>query len=197
MATQAEPNMPEQAQERGPVWSVCGQITYLSNGDGAALRRMYLTRSLRADGIVEKLLRRARVDVPIGDDAMFDSWRLLAHAAAVISGTGKRFAFSDSEARSLGRSLHTAGVKEMSVLRLISARGPALADQIRRIARILARGGSDCIPTNLGTLRELADPDPVIAEQARRLIARTFYAAADAADRKDAADKQKAKGKPQ
>lgn len=167
---------------RTPEWSVCNQVPHLSNGDKAALRRMYLVDAYRTDGVVHALILRARASVPPGDDALFESWRLLAHTAAVISGTVKRSPYS--EERSLGRSLHLIGLKKNAVLRLLTARGPALDDQVRRIARLLARGGPDSIPTNLRTLRELADPDPIVAEDARRLIARDFFAAADADERK-------------
>jgi hypothetical protein len=171
---------------RTAEWSVCNQVPHLSNGDKAALRRMYLTKSYRADGVVQALTQRARIDLPPEDDAGFESWRILAHAAAIISGTGGRF--PHSEGRSLGRSLQKVGLREDSILRLLTARGPALSDQVRRIVRILARGDSEAIPTNLLTLRQLADESPTVAEDARRLIARDFFAALDAADRKAKGD---------
>jgi hypothetical protein len=165
-------------------WSVSNQVRHLPNGDKAALRRTYLTDSYHSEGVVQSLLFKARVDSAALAEAEFQSWRLMAHAAAVISGTSKRAPHSDD--RSLGRSLQIAGLKEAAILRLLTARGPALPDQIRRIARLLARGGDGTVPTNLKTLRELADPEVDTAEEARRRIARDFYAALDAAKAKKA-----------
>lgn len=172
--------------DRGVEWSVCNQVPHLGNGDKAALRRMYLTNSYRADGVVQALLSRAQSDAASSHGAMFESWRLLAHAAAMISGTTGRFPHTDK--RSLGRSLHLVGLKKNAINRLLTARGSGLADQVRRLIRVLARGDGTSIPTNLATLRDLGDPDPQTAEAARRLIARDFYAASDADDRKKKGD---------
>lgn len=170
----AEPDHEEERDRE--VWAVCGQLKHLSTGERAALRRMFLTKSCEADGLVEKLLRRAGVFLDPLDDASFDMWRVLAHAAAVISGTGAQMAHAGR--RPLGRSLSMIGVKSATVNRLLTARGPALGDQVRRLAYKLADGG-EAIPTNLTELRNLSHPDLRLADQARRSIARAYFAAED------------------
>jgi hypothetical protein len=169
----------EQGDDRD-VWSVCGQLKHLSTGERAALRRMPLTRSPAADGIVEKLLRRAGVFVDAEDNATFEMWRLLAHAAAVIAGTSGRMAHAGK--RPLGRALHEAGLKTTTINRLLTARGSALPDQVRRVALRLA-DSNDAVPANLAELRDLASPHVASADQARRSVARAYFAAEDRKDR--------------
>jgi hypothetical protein len=172
----------EQEDDQG-VWSLCGQLKHLSTGERAALRRMPLTKSFQTDGVVEKLLRRAGIMVDVDDDATFEMWRLLAHAAAVIAGTGGRMAHAGK--RPLGRALHEVWLKSSTINRLLTARGPALLDQVRRIAVRLA-SGSDAIPANMAELRDLASPNVVAADRARRSIARAYFAAEDKKNREKA-----------
>ncbi len=57
-------------------------------GERAALRRLFLTRSNPAMGVVTGLVLRA--EVPNAEwlrPATFEHWQLLAHVAAVLSGT--------------------------------------------------------------------------------------------------------------
>lgn len=158
------------------VWSVCSQLKRLSTGERAALRRMYLTDSAEADGIVEKMLRRAGVCLELSDIPSFEMWRLVVHAAAVIAGTQGRMPHAGK--RPFGRALSVIGVKGTSINRLLTARGPALPDQVRRIAYLLARSG-EAVPVNMMELRDLAHPDAGKADRARRSIARAYYAAED------------------
>ncbi|MGI4731009.1 MAG: type I-E CRISPR-associated protein Cse2/CasB [Janthinobacterium lividum] len=167
---------PKEDAENREVWSVCNQIKHLSSGERAALRRMELTKAPEADGIVEKLLRRSGVIIHPDDDLGFEMWRLVVHAASVISGTGSRMAHSSK--RPLGRAFSVVGVKSNSINRLLTSRGPTLADQIRRAAYLLA-GNGDAIPVNLAELRDLAHPDVRTADKARRTIARAYFAAED------------------
>lgn len=151
--------------------SVAGQISFLSTGDRAALRRMELTRSRAADGIVVKLLCRANIPEQRQRED-FDRWRQIAHVAAILSGTGATKAHD--EWQRLGAALHAASYSENRLLRLLSARGEALGDQLRRAARMLARKGN---PVNLWLLYHLIGDDPKQAEAARVRIAQEYYAA--------------------
>ena len=158
---------------KDPVASIGGQVPKLSTGDRAALRRIYLTRSRAADGVVVKLLLRAGVNPP-DDPPAFAPWRLLAHVAALLSGTGG--AQPHAPGRRLGAALQAAGYSENRLLRLTAARGSSLHGQIVRAARMLAQGGQ--APVDLWTLLHLAGRDADQAEKARIKIARDYYAAA-------------------
>ncbi len=162
--------------------SVAGQISFLSTGDRAALRRMELTRSRAADGIVVKLLCRAKIPEH-RQTKDFDRWRQIAHVAAILSGTGATKAHD--EWQRLGAALHAASYSENRLLRLLSARGEALGDQLRRAARMLARGGK---PVNLWLLYHLIGDDPTKAEAARVRIAQEYYAAEARSEKGAASD---------
>jgi len=162
-----------EAGRKDPIASLAGQVAHLSTGDRAALRRIYLTRSVGADGVVQGLLHRAGV-TPSDDPRVFAPWRLLAHVAALLSGTGGQQPHAPG--RRLGSALHAAGYSENRLLRLTAARGPALQDQIVRAGRMLAQGGQ--APVNLWQVFNLAGRDPERAEAARIRIAQDYYAAA-------------------
>lgn len=159
---------------KDPIRSLCGQVPHLSTGDRAALRRSILTRSETAVGVVVGLLLRAGVqDAEWLKPATFARWQLLAHVAAVLSGTA-----ADPPHRpgaSLGRALHAARYSDQRLMRLTSARGPALVDQIVRVARILAASGQG--PVDLWTLHQLSSANQTTADTARLQIARDYYAA--------------------
>lgn len=171
MASEAEESLPE-ARPKDAVASIAGQVTRLSTGDRAALRRIYLTKRHEADGVVIGLLHRAGVTVPVHADA-FAPWRLLAHVAALLSGTGGEPPHAPG--RRLGTALQAAGYSENRLLRLTAARGTALHGQIIRAARMLAQGGQ--APVNLWALFHLAARDTAKAEEARISIAQHYYAA--------------------
>jgi len=159
---------------KDPVASLGGQIPTLSTGDRAALRRLVLTGSGAAYGVVIGLMHRA--GLPAADwnnDAAFGRWCLLAHFAAVLSGTAAEAPHQPGI--SLGRTLHTAGYSENRLMRLTTAKGPALPDQINRVARILAAGGHR--PVDLRTVLDLSFGTGDRAERARLKIARDYYAA--------------------
>ena len=118
------------------------------------------------------LLHRAGVSAPEGL-VSYEPWRLVAHVAALLSGTGGEQPHAPG--RSLGRALHAAAYSENRLLRLTAARGPALSAQIIRAARMLAQAG--LAPVNLWTLFHLAGRDPDKAEEARLTIAKDYYAA--------------------
>lgn len=172
---QAAPDAARLAEKpKDAVASLGGQIPHLSTGDRAALRRLFLTRSASADGVVIGLMHRAGLPGTAWlDDADFGRWRLLAHFAAIVSGTA---AAAPHDPRiSLGRTLHAAGYSEHRLMRLTSAKGSALPDQVNRVARTLAAGGHR--PVDLRTVLDLSFGTGDRAERARLRIARDYYAA--------------------
>jgi len=159
---------------KDPVASIAGQVPHLSTGDRARLRRIYLTRSRGADGVVVGLMMRAGVEPPLPEKQhLFEPWRLLAHVAALLSGTGGEQPHAPG--RRLGLALHAAGYSENRLLRLTAARGDGLRGQVIRAARMLAQAGER--PVNLWSLFNLVGNDPDRAEQARIAIAQDYYAA--------------------
>ena len=158
------------------------KIRDLSAGDCALLRRLYLvqsssSRSYQADGVVVGLLHSAQISVP-GDVGRYEVWRLTAHVAALLTGTGASPHSAHDRRRSLGKALATADYSENRLLRLTAARGPLLVDQIVRAARVLARsdqgqGGRPAV--DLWTLFDLAGTRPAEAEAARLRIAKDYY----------------------
>jgi len=155
------------------VASIAAQIAKSRIGDRAALRRIYLTDSYRANGVVIRLLHHAGVTVFLSQETIAP-WRLLVHVAALLSGTGGGHAHSP--ARQVGSALQAISFSENRLLRLTAARGAALYDQIILAARMLAQRGEASV--NLWTLFHLAGRDPAKAEEARIRIAQDYYAAA-------------------
>lgn len=144
-----------------------------SNGDHATLRRMFLKRESVFEGVVVKLLLSAGVDRR-AYERDFSAWRLVAHVAALLSGTA-RLRAHDSR-RGLGLALEEAGLSENRLMRLTAARGAALHDQLAVAGRMMAQRGAE--PTNLWTLLDLAGSDPKKAERARIRIVQDYYTAA-------------------
>lgn len=160
--------------KKNAVASVAGQIPRLPTGQHAALRRMYLTRNRpdEAIGVVMGLLHRAGVSqIEWNSQAAFDRWSLLAHVAALLSGTAAQAPHAPG--RKLGRALWEAGYSENRLMRLTSTRGPALDDQVRRAAQFLAKAGQ--VPVDLQTIHQLISDNPATAETARFEIARAYY----------------------
>lgn len=163
----------EEARPRDPVASLAARIPGLSTGDRAMLRRMPLEAPGRGAGVVIGLLVAAGLSPETMRKETFDRWALLAHVAAVLSGTGRKDPHSPRVPA--GRALQQARYSENRLLRLTAARGTALRDQIVRAARYLAAAGG--APVDLRTLHDLTNPDDDRAEGARLALARGFYAA--------------------
>lgn len=163
---------PENAETGDMMALISSGVMSLSTGDRAKLRRIFLTGRHDADGVVIGLIHRIGEQMPARAD-VFATWRLLAHVAALLSGT----AGDPSHARrSLGRALHAAGLSETTLLRLAAARGPVLQGQIIRVVRRLAQKGGG--PVDLWTVFGLIGSDATRVEEARLRIARDYYAAA-------------------
>ncbi len=148
-----------------------GRPDFLGTGGRAALRRIPLTRSREADGVVVKLLHRIQVPEAAIEHG-FARWRLMAHVAALLSGTGGKPAH-DRQNR-FGAALHEAGYSENRLLRLLGTRGEALTDQVHRAARMLATKGK---PVDLWPVYHLVGDDADRADAARVRIAQDFYSA--------------------
>lgn len=172
MANEADTDSAATPKRTNPVDSIAGQIPHLSTGDRAQLRRIYLTGRHEADGIVIGLMHRAGVGAPSKPEA-FAPWRLLAHSAALLSGTAG--IHPHAVGRRLGAALHEIGLSENRLLRLTSARGRGLEAQAIRAMRMLAQRGE--APVNLRTLFDLIGPAPDRAEAARIRIAQDYYGA--------------------
>lgn len=177
---ESEPESVASEAPKDPIASVAGQMTVLSTGDRARLRRIYLTRSYQADGVVAGLLHRAGVEVPEREES-FAPWRLVAHVAALLSGTAG--VNPHAKGRRFGTALQAAGYSENRLLRLTAVRGAALHEQIALAARRIAH--ADEGPIDLWTVLRFAGlraDQAQAAEEARIRIARDYYAAVARSD---------------
>lgn len=161
------------------VASLAARISTLSPGDKSNLRRMTIDSPARSAGLVTGLLVSAGV-TNIGGmpDTTFRRWSILAHCAALLTGTGSANAHAPGWKNGLGRRLKAAKYSENRLMRLTAAKGPALEDQVVRAVRFIAQAGKG--PIDLRTVRDLLDPDK--AEAARMTIARSYYSAIDSTD---------------
>lgn len=163
----SETNDPDRTR-KDPVASLAGQIRHLGNGERAELRRLDLTRSPTADGIIYGLLARAGVEFQdIRDDEM-DAWRVTSFAAAMMSGSAGQGAHAPG--RRMGRTLYHAGYSEA---RLMQLAGGSSRDRLMRAIRFLSKKADG--PFDLRTVRSLADPDPQVRETAARELVRDYF----------------------
>lgn len=147
----------------------------------AELRRMDPERFSPALGALIPVLLRAgiRTDT-IGEDRL-RRWAVIVHIVAILAGTSGRRVHSPDVAT--GRVIHDADFKELRFMRLMTARGPALMDQVVRLARFLA--AREVLPIDLRPLATLVlceGIDEEKAEQARLELARFYYAAEAASE---------------
>jgi len=171
-AAAAMANQSDKKDRRGLVEALAGAIRALENaerrGDLANLRRLNTdapdaTAFFR---IVVKLAPEA------GPTALFRYARFLQilalKPAALTSG-------------SLGTAMAGARISEARVQKLLTARGPALAEQLRLVSRRLANEG--VLPyRQIGDLLLIEDEDSERAEAVRLRIARDYWRAIDRAD---------------
>ena len=163
----SETNEPERTR-KDPVASLAGQIRHLGNGERAELRRLDLTRSPTADGIIYGLLARAGVDFSQMRDDEMDAWRVTSLAAATMSGSAG--GGGHSPGRRMGQSLYHAGYSEA---RLMQLAGSPSHDRLVRAVRLLSKKGGG--PFDLRMVRSLADPDPQTREAAARELVRDYF----------------------
>ena len=205
--TDAPPRAPSLSAQ---LRSISGRLGALPTGARARLRRMDPERPGSAIGDVVTLLIAAGVPEGWWSDstgtergrAMADErlirWARVCHLAATLSGAAGREAHApeqeyDAEGqkvgdhhpeRRAGRAIHAASVSEARLLRLTAARGPALAAQMRRIARHMAARAP--LPADLTPLAELLlweGRNEERADRARLRLARGYYGAARAVEK--------------
>lgn len=144
----------------------------------AMLRRMNPERPGSAMNAIMAALVTADV-VPRSDDDL-RRWAAVLNLLAILSGTGGTLPHGQSR-QSTGRRLHEAGYSEQRLARLLTARGPAVTDQVRRAARFLATARGERGPIDLRPLVDLLrheSHDDARTEAARLRIARDYYGAA-------------------
>ena len=162
--------------QKDVVASLAARVVGLSTGDRANLRRMTIDSPARTAGTVSGLLISAGLsNVGKMSDIAFRRWSIVAHCAALLSGTGRNNAHAPGWQNSLGRRLQAVGYSENRLMRLTSATGTALEGQVVRAVRFIAQGGGG--PVDLRTVRDLLNPEE--AESARMAIARSYYSAND------------------
>ncbi|MEH3037551.1 MAG: type I-E CRISPR-associated protein Cse2/CasB [Sphingomonas adhaesiva] len=166
---------PSPQDTESPVEVFTRAISRLTNGRRAQLRRAYLTNSLEADGIVIGLLHQAAVNVRPDAEAQ-RPWKLIAHCAALLAGTGNVGAPAHVRGKSLGRALQAANVSEHRMLRLTSARGRVQESLIVQAMRRIEREGKG--PIDMRVLFHLIRyADDGRGRDARLRIAQDYYAA--------------------
>lgn len=167
----------QEAKRKKAVASVAWWVPRLPAGDRAALRRAMLTDASKVDMALIGLLHRAEVpEIDRLGPAGLARWRLLAHFAAVLWGTAAVSSPNDSPhdpKRGLGHALQEAGYSSLRLMRLTSARGPVLSDQVMRAARYLAQANERAV--DLWAVRHLVSGDADRVEEARLRIARDYF----------------------
>lgn len=162
--------------QKDVVASLASRVAGLATGDRANLRRMTIHSSARTAGTVSGLLMSAGLsNVGKMSDSVFRRWSIVAHCAALLSGTGRNNAHAPGWQNGLGRRLQAVGYSENRLMRLTSAKGTALEGQVVRAVRFIAQSGGG--PVDLRTIRDLLNPEK--AETARMAIARSYYSAND------------------
>ncbi|MCF4129602.1 type I-E CRISPR-associated protein Cse2/CasB [Methylobacterium sp. SyP6R] len=179
--------------------SISGRMPGLPTGTRATLRRLDPAAPGRGVDAVIPLLIAAGVNRrAFASDEGFRRWALICHLVATLAGTAAREVHAPvrehgadgqmtgprHREREAGRRIHAAGVSETRLMRLTTARGPALVAQIARIGRFLAAAGA--IPLDLTPLAHLIlseGLDETRADEARLALARAYYAAEAGNDR--------------
>lgn len=133
--------------------------------------------SLRLAELLPVLIQAGLPVEKLGDERV-KRWALLAHAVAVLAGTGGDRVHASG--RPTGAVIFAADYLEARLAKLLSARGDALRDQVARLARFLRAAGA--VPLDLRPLADLVlaeGRDERRAEAARLRIARSYFAAMD------------------
>ena len=213
--------VPRRRRLQAQLRSISGQLQVIPTGARARLRRMDPEAPGRAAGDVVALLLNAGVaedewsnvaGTPRGrerGDDGFRRWARICHLIATLAGAGARETHVPVQERDAagatsgprrphleaGRAIEASGYSETRLMRLTSARGSALADQARRLARYLAQAGT--VPLDLTPVAELLlfeGRDETRADAARLDLARAYYRAERGASAKP---ENKPENKPQ
>lgn len=159
------------AQADSMVAPFVTQILKLSVRTIAELRRSFLTRRGADDELIVQLLQKADAPATIlRAPAAVARWQVIAQAAAVLAGTARQPPHAPGS--SVGAALHRSGYSEVRMIRLTSARGDALNDQVRTAVCTIARAGQG--PIDLAVIADILDTGKR-SEDARFLIAHEFY----------------------
>jgi CRISPR system Cascade subunit CasB len=154
----------------------------LPTGTAAALRRLNPADVSRSAWALMPVLVAAGLPAERMSDDRLRRWALVIHVVAILAGTGG--AVAHDRDRPAGRAIQEAGYSEHRFMRLLTARGPALADQVTRLARML--GAKRAVPLDLRPLATLILADgreEERAEAARLALARSYYGVGTAAER--------------
>ena len=160
---------------RFTIPKLAGQVARLAPGPAAALRRGRIAEV--GNPAFWQLMAEHAPDA-IGD--RLRRWAVIMQAIAILTPKGraleKRSAHDASNP--MGAALFEAGISELRLARLLSARGEMRRDLvIRSCRRMSAKGAIQFDLRTLGTLI-LSDED-----NAARWIARTYYSAAASAQK--------------
>ncbi|WP_126665514.1 hypothetical protein [Croceibacterium ferulae] len=162
-----EPNSTEQV-----LHALSASIIALPVHNLAQLRRTVLVGHQRSDILVGQLLQGAGAQPHTWlEPASFTNWRFIAYAMAVLAGTTRRPPHSVSN--SFGAALFWSGYSESRLLRLTSARGEAMIDQVRIAINMIAKVSQ--APINLLTVKNLLEEPACTGRGARMTIAQDFY----------------------
>lgn len=112
-------------------------------------------------------------------------WVVIALALLTPTGTDPEMRSPHTGAVPLGRALYDAGVSEPRVAKLLNSTLDQRRAALLRLARRLAREGARFDTRELARLLLFPHADPAAPGNALRRLARTYYAAAAAAERED------------
>lgn len=181
------------------VRSISGRMPGLPTGTRAALRRLDPAAPGRGvDAVIPLLIAAGVSRRAFASDDGLRRWALICHLIATLAGTAAREVHAPvrergadgqltgprHREREAGRRIHAAGVSETRLMRLTTARGPALVAQVARLGRFLAASGA--LPLDLTPLARLILAegfDEARADEARLALARGYYAAQAGDDR--------------
>ncbi|MFV0336459.1 MAG: type I-E CRISPR-associated protein Cse2/CasB [Tropicimonas sp.] len=170
----------------GVLDRISKRLEEMSSGERAVLRRMRREGTTEAAGVLIPLLYRAGIGHEVlGNSEELRRWARIVQVMALLSGTQGRAVQAPGRtdegkviaARDLGQALREADWSETRMMRLASARGPALAGLLTPMARYLA--GKARLPLDLSPLAELVrwdGRDGKRAEAARLKLATGYFA---------------------
>ena len=152
---------------------IAAQISHLEPGPAASLRRDPLAGSGAAP--LWRLLARNGI---VASGESLSRWATIIQAIAILTPKGRRDPGNPAESphdgrNPMGAALFKAGISEVRVARLLSARGEIRHDLVVRTCRRLA--AKEQVRCDIRTLAKFVLFE---SESAARWIARTYYTAA-------------------
>ena len=150
----------------------------LPTGVTASLRRLDTNRPARSMSSVISTLVAAGLPVEAMSNDEITRWAVIVHAIALLSGTSGKSVHRSSKAA--GKVIADASYSTTRFARLLTAQGDALAPQISRLTRFLAKAPG-AVPLDLRPIAELLlwdERNSQRADVARMTLARGYYASA-------------------